>query len=232
MKKPEMIFFALGLGALAACQGDPKADESGPPIEIESANMIDDFEDGNGAIISQGLRAGDWFTYKDDTPGGMLTPLPDTTIKPEKGEDGGQYLHLQGSGLGMWGAGAGFHLAFDAAANKPGLYDLSSFEGIAFEAKGNVPVSVAISMPQVLPPNEGGTCMDNEMMTLCHDVHKREVRISNEWKQYKVKFSDLNQDGYSMMTVAWDPTMAVAVQFDVPAGSGMFEFFLDNIGLY
>ena len=230
MTKQKMIFLALGLGALAACQGDPKADDSGPPVQIESSNMIDDFEDGNGVIISQGLRAGDWFTYKDDTPEGTLTPVPDGEVKPEKGEDGGYYLHLSGSGFKDWGAGAGFHLAFDGNAGRPGLYDLSSFEGIAFDAKGNAPVSVAVSLPAVLPPVEGGTCMDNAMMTLCHDVHKREVRLTNEWKQYKVKFSDLKQDGYSGMPVSWDPTMAMAIQFDVSAGA--FELFLDNIGLY
>src|SRR5215211_4867773 len=225
-----ICLFAL-LATSLACQGDPKPEDTGPPVTIAYDDMIDDFEDGDGSILERSTRTGYWYTYKDMS-GGMVTPDEGAPVFAELGgpPDGqGKVMRFFGGNFRVWGAGMGFQ--FVKVENDPPLpYDLSSYTGLVFTAKGNVPLRVTIGMPEVLPGSEGGTGIENATLTYCHDAHGMSVKLSNEWRQYKIPFARLRQEGYGKVAV-FDATKVIAAGFDVGAVRS-FDVSLDDIGLY
>jgi hypothetical protein len=224
------LFALLAATTSLACQGDPKPVDTGPPVMIAYDDMIDDFEDGDGSILERSTRTGYWYTYKDMS-GGMLTPDEGAPLFAEVGApDGvGKVMRFFGGNFKVWGAGMGFQ--FVKVENDPPLpYDVSRFTGLAFLAKGNVPLRVTLGMPEVLPGSEGGSCIENATLTYCHDAHGMTVRLSNEWHQYKIPFNRLIQEGYGKAAV-FDPTKVIAAGFDVGAVKS-FDVSLDDIGFY
>jgi hypothetical protein len=214
----------------AACSGDPKPEDFGPPVTITPEDVIDDFEDGDDSLKSVGGRQGFWYTYKDPTPG-MLTPDESAAVVPmEPGPEGmGKALKVFGGGFKEWGAGVGFQ--FNKMGNDaPMTYNVSAFTGVAFMAKGNVPIRVGFGVPEVLPNSEGGTCVNNAAMTNCNDLHSMVVRLTNEWRQYKIPFNRLAQQGYGMRAT-WDPTRVISAIFHVDVVAS-FEMVIDDVGLY
>src|SRR5215207_5551102 len=101
----------LAATASLACQGDPKPEDTGPPVMIAYDDMIDDFEDGDGSILERSTRTGYWYTYKDLT-GGMLTADEGAAVFAEPGggpPDGqGKVMRFFGGGVHEGGAGLGF----------------------------------------------------------------------------------------------------------------------------
>jgi hypothetical protein len=216
--------------SMSACTGDPKAEETGPPVTIAPEDMIDDFEDGDDVILERGSRTGYWYTYKDLT-GGMLTPDEGAPVMPEMGGANGSFRAVRyfGGGFKEWGAGLGFQFS-KVMNDPPGKYNLSAYTGMAFWAKGNVPIRVTFGLPEVLPGSEGGTCVDNATMTNCHDVHGMIVQLTKDWRQIKVPFDRLRQEGFGLKAT-WDPTKVISSGFDVgPVNS--FEVFIDDVGFY
>lgn len=221
----------LGMTMALACSGDPKAEDFGPPVNIAAEDMIDDFEDGDGALKEIGGRMGFWYVYKDMTAGATVMPDEGAAVVPaDPGPMGtGKAIRVSGSGFKDWGAGIGFQFN-KMGNNMPNPYNASAYTGVAFMAKGNVPIRVGFGVPDVLPPSEGGTCVDNAMMTNCHDLHGYLVRLPSDWKQVKVPFKSLAQQMYGMKA-NWDASKVVSAIFHVDAVPS-FEIFIDDVGFY
>ena len=165
----------------------------------------------------------------------MQSPVGD--FAPVAGGPSGSGFMAQTTGKGFteWGAGMGFDL------NNPGdgmggagmksPHDVSGFTGLAFHAKGNVTVRVAVFVMDVTPKEFGGNCEpSSEMGESCDDAHGMSFTLGADWKQYVMPFDKLSQGGWGK-PATFDATQAVTVQFQIEAGKE-FDVQVDNIGLY
>jgi hypothetical protein len=198
-------------------------DGDGDGIPIEPDNMIDNFEDGDGALIPNGGRQGYWYAFNDMTEGATQTP-PTDMVLPEDGGAGGtaMALHTTGTGFAEWGAGIGIDL--NGLDGIKGIYDASGFTGIVVTAKGNGQIRASVQLEATIPPIEGGTC------ALDCDPHGKVLLLSDEWQQFTLTFDELNQEGWGT-PAAWDASKVVGVQFKVGKDVD-FDFWIDEIGFY
>lgn len=202
-------------------------------VMVLPGNMIDDMEDGNAQILTQGGRFGSWFTYNDGT--GTQSPDPASSCLPA---DGGhspaslKSMHTTGTGFSLSGFGAG--MGFDL--NHPGTerlaYDAHAFTGVVFWAKGATNIHVMVLEPATVPvsaPGQGGTCTPMGSFG-CGDSHRANVALTTAWKQYAVPFSSLAQAGWGV-GATFDPSQVLSIQFAVdPVAS--FDFWIDEVGFY
>ena len=204
-------------------------------VNIEPANMVDDLEDGDDVITDQGGRVGAWFTYNDESAGGMQSPTGEFT--PAQGGAGGSAFSasMSGSGFAEWGAGMGFDLnnpgddSGGAGVKNP--WDASGFTGVAFRARGNVPVRVALVTQAIVSEEFGGNCTpsDEEGM-MCDDAHGMTFPLNDTWTQYVVPFASASQGGWGL-AADFDAATMTSIQFDVGANLD-FEIWIDDIGFY
>ena len=106
---------------------------------MPASDMLDDFEDGDGAIIMSGGRQGFWYTFNDGTAGGSQTP-PSTAVVPDSGGacESANALHTTGSGFATWGAGIGVDLNnLGGAMGVKMPWDASAYTGIVIAARGS-----------------------------------------------------------------------------------------------
>ncbi len=192
--------------------------------------MIDNFEDGDSLVIEQQGRSGAWYTYND----GKGTQTPKGDFEPENGgPSSSKYCaHTTGTGFPDWGAALAVDLIDtepDQCGNTPStpFYDASVFDGIAFDAIGNIPIVVSITTAATVPKDEGGTCTSK-----CNDAHMRTVTLKSEtkWRQYQVRFKDLKQDG-SGTAVDFDPAKIISIQFSTPENAD-FDLSIDNLTFF
>ncbi|MEM7160071.1 MAG: hypothetical protein AAF799_44955 [Myxococcota bacterium] len=219
---------------------DANADGSGgeepeDQVTIEPANMVDDLEDGDDVITDSGGRVGAWFTYNDESAGGTQTPTGEFT--PAQGGAGGSAFSasMSGSGFSEWGAGMGFDLnnpgddSGGAGVKNP--WDASGFTGVAFRARGNVPVRVALVTQAIVSEEFGGNCTPSEEEgMMCDDAHGQTFALNDTWTQYVVPFSSAQQGGWGL-PADFDPATMTSIQFDVGADLD-FEIYIDDIGFY
>ncbi|EDM81864.1 hypothetical protein PPSIR1_05338 [Plesiocystis pacifica SIR-1] len=214
--------------------GDDMGTESvggGEAIEIDPANMIDDLEDCDDAIIEQGGRGGSWYSYNDASGG---TQTPSGTQTPASGgvtdSDMCQAM-TSGGGFSEWGAGIGFDFVNDGVAAKM-PYDASEFTGVAFWAKGSVTdLRVNLLIPDVLPEAEGGTCVPSSPDAGdCSDAHGVAIALTEEWQQFQIDFDMVTQQGWGQ-AAAFDPARLMSMHWYIPQDQD-FELALDDIGLY
>ena len=62
--------------------------------------MIDNFEDGDGALIPNSGRQGYWYTFNDATQGAIQTP-PNDAVLPVSGGAAGTNLAMHTTGSGF-----------------------------------------------------------------------------------------------------------------------------------
>jgi hypothetical protein len=185
--------------------------------------MIDNMEQGTGAILMQGGRSGVWYTANDGPPQGtMQSPLPGTPCIPEPIPGGGAQCdklaqHTHGGGA-TW-ALLGFRLS-------GGPYDASAYQGITFRAMGQAgALRVQFPTSATLPVNASGTCV-----TLCDDHAFETIAISPSWQVYQVPFTAVHQEGWGT-PVPFDPHTILSIWFEAdPAAS--YDFWLDDISFY
>lgn len=206
---------------------DDGNDTDGIPIDPD--NMIDNFEDGDNALIPNGGRQGYWYTFNDASVGASQQPAADAVLPETGGADGTSLaMHTSGSGFSEWGAGIGIDL--NNAGDPDGgngikmVYDASSYTGIVVTAKGNGQLRASVQLEATIPPEEGGTCaMD------C-DPHGKVLLLSDEWQQFTLPFAQLQQEGWGT-PASWDASKVVGLQFKV--GKNVeFDFWVDEIGFY
>jgi hypothetical protein len=218
-----VLAMSVMMSATVGCQGDPKAEE--PPVEIMPDDMIDDFEDGDDSILSRGGRAGFWYTYHEPTnPNGVIEPMDGAAVAGKAGT-----LTVRASNWLQY-VGFGFQFKKALTAVNPEGYDLSQFKGIAFKVRGTGRMSMGIAMPEVLPPSEGGVCVESSPPMNCHDVHKALFSVTGSLRQVKIPFTNLHQEGWGV-PATFNRTSAIAFQLD-SVDSGPFDIEIDEVGFY
>jgi hypothetical protein len=195
----------------------------GGDIPIDPDNMIDNFEDGDGALIPNNGRQGYWYVFNDATVGGTQTPAPDVVLPESGGADGTTMaMHTSGSGFAEWGAGIGVDV--NNVNDTKLTWDASAFTGIVVMARGSGQIRAVVQTEATTPPEEGGTCaMD------C-DPHGKVLVVSDEWQQFTLPFAQLTQEGWGT-PAGWDASKVVGIQFKVGKDVD-FDFWVDEIGFY
>jgi len=221
------FLITLGLAGCAAGGGGGTA--PGP------SDLIDDLEDGDDAINEANGRMGGWYTFNDESTTGTQMPPSSEFMSTAGGADGSAYAAAtSGTGFTVWGAGMGFDLNNPEAVGMMGpraQYDASHFKGIAFKAKGNVPITVSLEIVGVTPTDRGGTCAPSMTMgEECDDLHGTLVDLTPDWKEYAIDFSKLRQGGWGKK-VPFAATDLTAVLFQVDMDVS-FDFAVDDVGFY
>jgi hypothetical protein len=219
---------AAMVGGCANTGGNDGPDPSAP------FDLIDDLEDGDDAITEADGRMGGWYTFNDESAGTQIPP--GTGFTPTTGgADGSAYAAAtSGSGFTVWGAGMGFDLNNPEAVGQTGVrgpYDASPYKSIAFKARGNVPVRVALETVGVTPIERGGTCTPSMTEGMeCEDLHGVNLNLTAEWQDFEVEFETLRQGGWGR-PVPFAATEVTAVLFQADKDL-MFDFAVDDVRFY
>lgn len=179
-----------------------------------SLPFIDDFEDGDDAIMNNEGRSGFWRWVRDTDAAGTapaLLPVP----RLERTAKNRLALHVKGGRLREWGATMEF--VFDQKC-----YDASLYSGIAFEGRGSVRVYVAPREVSVIPVSEGGMCEQD-----CHNNHVTQVQLEDEWKTYEVRFDQVEQRGYNRPPL--NPKRMHSLAFLIRPEDTPYDVWIDSV---
>lgn len=206
----------------------------GPPVVTTCASMlaIDDLEDGDDRVCANQGRSGEWWAATG-TPTGTTDPSEsgefEAYLLGADAPTGSKYgMRLSGTGFGAtdddW-ASLGFYLAGGSA------YDASGHDGIAFYAKseaGPLELHVTFATSSTTPESDGGTCVDD-----CNDHYSAPVVLDSSWKEFKVPFSSLVQEGWGEKPEDLPHTLFVYFGFlGTDAGASSFGFLVDDVRFY
>ncbi|MCX4240805.1 hypothetical protein [Paraliomyxa miuraensis] len=191
-------------------------------LELEPGQMLPDDE-----IPNHDGRVGYWFTYNDGTPAAMQTPVPGSFQPSVGGAAGTGYsAGTSGQGFVSWGAGMGVKLNNDFSGDCP--YDASSYDGITFWGRGNVPVRLLVTTRATHPIAQGGTC--DPGMGQCADHFGINLVLGPMWQEHTVEWGDLLQQGWGI-PAAFDPGQIIEVQWQVSPGQ-VFDVQIDELQLW
>lgn len=204
----------------------------GDVLAVLPENLIDDLEDGDARIIARPElgRTGAWFLFNDGSPGAEQWPQSELGL-PVAGGALGTVLAAHTVGderFTRWGAGIGFELSSAGAGREP--YDVSSFEGLVFWARG-VPAELRVELPTVglTPVDSGGSCVPDEDDP-CRDFWGASIALTPAWRQYVVPWTALQQVR-SGGQARFEATEVLSVKFLVRAGQA-FDLWIDEVAFY
>ena len=193
--------------------------------------MIDDLEDGNGAVPGRcGHGGGFWFTFNDGSTTGIQTPDPGasffaTAISPAR--SGSTFAaRTMGSGFTAWGGGVGVEFAGGGASS----YDASGWGGVGFWARVGVGASTAMRMdfPDLNTDPHGAKCTVSALG--CFDHFGVDLTFDTTWKYYVVKWADLAQEGWGWPAPTGKLDTKHVYDMQVQTGSGSnFDLWIDDI---
>ncbi|HOU91792.1 MAG TPA: hypothetical protein PLU22_12145 [Polyangiaceae bacterium] len=212
---------------------------SGTGGAVVDPDLIDDFEANNSSIVTVSGRQGYWYTFTDGSAG-TITPAEGASVRPTAldppRDQSTRALHVVCSeAFTSWGAGFGFDLA-----NKR-VYDASAYAGVRFWVRsgddftGDHPeLSLRVKTADIVKTadNSNGTCppSDEWVAADCDNAHQALFPVTADWTEVSVAFAELAQEDWGYQ-VAFDPTRAIAVQFQVPADV-TFDVWIDDVRLY
>jgi hypothetical protein len=210
--------------------GEPGDEGGASGMLVAGENVIDDFQDGNPAILEQQGRKGAWYVANDGM--GMQTPRVDqplvpSVLSPARGSST-RALHTFGGPFRIWGALIGTSLAM--AGDRGAEYDLSGFQGVRLWVRsGSTAPGAAKSVRLNLPTpgtNAGGAC------TVCNDHFGFDIPLTSQWARIQVPFSSLEQQGYGRPILAsadLEHVTSLQLGFDSDV---VFDLWVDDIELY
>ena len=196
--------------------------------------LIDDLEDGDGAVKVLGSRKGYWYTFNDGT--GVQVPTSSATIPFMPAAGGYPATSLfaattSGPAFTTWGAGIGFH--FNEAGSNLCAYNATAYAGIKFWAKTTAPLKAMVQIPATtaqtsLTATDAPACVG----TMCNDHFYLAVPITAAWTEYTVDFAatTFKQEGWGT-PATFDKSKLIGVQFQVGKGVA-FNFSVDGITFY
>ena len=188
---------------------------------------IDDMEDKDFRIRLLCGRNGTWYTFNDGT--GTQVPAegaacPATPIVG--GRSGSTYAQeTTGSGFTSFGAGLGFNFVDGGPS-----YDAHVWSGVQFWARmatGSATMRVVLSDGNT--DSRGGVC--SSAPGGCGDYFGVVISLTSTWALYKVKFTDLRQQGWGYAATAYDPSKAYGVQWNIDAGPP-FDLWVDDVSFF
>jgi hypothetical protein len=197
----------------------PASAQSSPPL-------IDDFEDDDNLLLQPSNRHGYWYANNDGT--GTQVPKADpsgasfTLDAPGSPSSVKHAMHTAGSGFTSWGAFVSTNLNVQTNLLCP--YDVSSFSGIRFNAKGAGALRVELGTRVTTPVADGGQCAAEQ----CSD-YGLDVTLSSDWSQVNIPFADVELPTWAS-PAPWQPTDVVRLSFWVVQGD--FDFWIDDVTFY
>lgn len=186
--------------------------------------LIDDMEDGDASILARDARFGAWRLVFDGT--GSVTPFAGN-FEPAAipgGRGASQMaLHVTGGKLREWGAFA------TASLTPAGCYDASAYAGLEFWARGSQRLRIGVVMMDVVSTLVGGPCAEN-----CNQSHVAVIELSADWKQYSLRWADLEQERSPAMPqqkgyVELDLRRLSSVTFGVSPDDTPFDVWVDDL---
>ena len=227
----------LVLGSVSACIGVSQTRSAGgTPGAADVATcrlgtrpaddgLIDDFEDENTQLNVIAGRDGYWWTKHDDK-GSSIGPDP---FIPSEGGADGSGLALRGTGKTAVGDpavawGAGFGVNFLTRQN--GVYDASKYVGVSFKAKvGEISTrQIRFAIGDVNTHPNAGVCK------VCWNHFSKDLIVTNQWKEFRVLFSEVQQQaGWGEpRPAALTPSKLVSIDWSISGGQ-VFDLWIDDI---
>jgi endoglucanase len=185
------------------------AKTDGPP------RMIDDFEDGDLAILSREGREGAWFSF-DDGSGGTRTD-PEVVAAERSGSKNA--VCIQGSDFTRWGGGFGFALSGEDNARRS--YDASAYTGVSFWARGSSTQFRFMLVDKYSDPAAS-------LCSGCNDHFNFRFTPSSEWQQFTFAWNEARQNAFGDPQPRVCPSALYALQAQWPSNQS-FELCLDDI---
>jgi len=189
-------------------------------VKLAADGLLDDFEDGNTQLSEIAGRNGYWWKAHD--PDGS-TIGPDDSTPQKQGVDGSLGMYFKGqtaSSDGAWGVNFGANFTNDSST-----YDASKYAGITFKAKAgpNSTKKVRFKIGDINTHQDLGIC------TNCWNHFGQDIKLSEDWQQYTILFSEVRQlEGWG------DPrpgsiTPKELYSFDISVDkSATFEIWIDD----
>lgn len=195
---------------------------------------IDDFEDGDNAILPNGMRKGFWYTYNDGT--GTQVPTTTTAMPFTATGVGHSATSLKaalttGSGFKTWGAGLGVDFNNTPAFSCP--YNATAYSGIKFWAKTTATFKAMVQIPATTAKQttaDSATCVST---TMCNDHYYIQVPVSTAWAQFTITFADsttFKQEGWGT-PATFDKAHLLGLQFQVKQAVD-FNISLDDLTFF
>lgn len=239
------VLFCLA-APLAGCAGDEAPDDdgaagtSGADCEtergpVDPTALIDDLEDGDGALAPISTRNGSWW-ISTDTTGGIIEPPADAAPPAERilgARCESEYaMRVTGSGFTEWGAvlTAGFRYTTDVAA-----IDASAYRGVTFWARvgsdHTAPVRVQFQDSHTEPP--GGQCNpESTGSDQCYDGFGTALTtIGNEWQRFEIDFTTLSQRNFGFQADALDTSNLYTIEWNLDP-NGTYDLWIDDVWFY
>jgi len=228
-------------GGNTSATGGAGGGELGFPTDVE---LIDDMEDGDGAIEDAGGRAGYWHSYNDGTgtqtppayPEDMPVEFTPEALTPPRGQSP-MAVHTFGSGFTEWGAGVGL------ALNGPDMglfpYDASAYTGIVFWARlgdAGAAATVKVNISDKFSEPAGGICDESageDDPNRCFDHWSYIAPLGTEWSLIVIPFEELTRAGSGAEPTAQAVDVAGLYTIDFGFAQGEdFDVYIDDIGFY
>jgi hypothetical protein len=235
------------LGGLTSCAPDVVLRKD---VEIpKGLEEIDFADDGDGSLAAMHGRQGKWGTYRDSCPGGIVEPPVGTPLSPEKdGVNGSpsyyrstaegfdsRMLDVPNADIECWGGYIYFDFNYDGATS-PHDYDATAYTGIFFAAKGwtsnNNLIGVKLVQASLTSTKNGGGC--DPAINVCEDHYSNDFTLEPEWRGYKLRFSELAQDGWGLQG-PFNPAQLRSMQFVGNTENAMgisfdYDISIDHVG--
>jgi hypothetical protein len=168
---------------------------------------IGDFEDFDTAPPTG------WFAYVEATPSTIAAATPGAVETAKAAGFSGGAAKYAGMGFGL------------------GCKDVSALDGISFWAKASTE-GAKIKFLAAIPATDavkeqGGT---GDCTAKCFDHPGKALKLTTAWKQYTVKWSDLEQDGFGA-PATFDNIVNVLLWINDGEVTS-FDFSIDEVSLY
>ncbi len=199
---------------------------TGGSATVPNPLLIDDFEDGNAAILAQQGRSGSWYVANDgkgmQTPPASLSPSP---LEPPRAASP-HGAHTFGGPFLTWGALIG--TTFASSGNTGIAYDVSGYQGVRFWVRygGALPNPAKQVRFSLRTPATIMGC------TVCGDHFGAAIPLTAQWVQVEVPFATLKQSGYGRPVLGTpDLKHAMGMELLFPANVA-FDLWIDDVEFY
>jgi hypothetical protein len=214
-------------GSLSVDGGD------GGPLLGELIDDIDS-ETTPGWILRRSGRFGTWFTFDDNTAGGIVpaqnsAPSAIVVVTASfSGTGSNMAAHMTGNGLAAY-AGMGFNLNGGA----PNSYDATAYQGFTFWARigaDSGTATVQFAVPDRNTSAQGGVC-PADASTGCGDYFAKNLTVTPTWQQFVIYYNQLGQTGFGLPTglPGLDAAHLYSCQFQFTRPGPAFDVWIDDV---
>jgi hypothetical protein len=208
--------------ASSAAPVPPKPPAPGCPelvVARGDALLIEDWEANDSRLLPRDGRKGAWMIHDDGTAkqtissGSQLFP----TLIPGRRGASKRAFHTAGGKFTEWGVTIGVDLADNAC------YDVSSYGGVEFWARGKGRMYVGLQMIDVQAQKFGGFCAKD-----CYNVHRKRIELGADWQLYSARWDELEQL-WSHGKVDFDTKRVRLLEFAFLDEDTPFEVWIDDV---